>query len=133
MCSLQIDIIVQQFLATIFSSSRTVLYPLYIEDQKHIPNFLDIWCIFDRQNFSFGGLFKTAVLFCKSSISKMVSVKTNKDKNRTPLLKTNFSWLETLSLCPKRFLHSKGPKYAICLWLRLEKLRGSTQSRFDSV
>ena len=59
------------------------------------------------------------VVFCKSSLSKMASVKTNKIKNQTPLLKTNFSCLETLSLGPKRFLHSKGPKNAICLWLIL--------------
>ena len=48
-------------------------------------------------------------------LRKMASVKTNKNKNPTPLLKTNFSWLETLLLGPKRFLHSKGPKKAILL------------------
>ena len=32
----------------------------------------------------------TGVLFCKFSLSKMASVKTNKNKNQTPLLKTNF-------------------------------------------
>ena len=47
----------------------------------------------------------------------MASIKINKNKKQTPLLKTNFSWLETLSLGPKRFLHSKGPKNGICLWL----------------
>ena len=56
------------------------------------------------------------VLFSKSSLSKMANIKTNKNKNRTPLLKTNFSWPETLSLGPKRYLHSKGPKNSICLW-----------------
>ena len=66
-------------------------------------------------------------------LRNMASVKTNKNKNRTPLLKTNFSWLETLSLGPKRFLHSKGPKNAICLWLRLGKLNRSKQCRFDFV
>ena len=63
-------------------------------------------------------MIRSGVLFCKSRLSKMASIKTNKNKKRTPLLKTNFSWLETLSLGPKRFLHSKGPKNAICLWLR---------------
>ena len=62
-----------------------------------------------------------SVLFCKSRLSKMASIKTNKNKKRTPLLKTNFSWLATLSLGPKRFLHSKGPKNAICLWLSHDK------------
>ena len=38
----------------------------------------------------------------------MASIKTN--KNQTPFWKTNFSWLETLSLGPKRYLQSKGPK-----------------------
>ena len=70
-------------------------------------------------HFWFAGLSKSFVPFCKSILSKMASVKTNKNKNRTPLLKTNFSRLETLSFDPKRFLHSKGPKNAICLWLRL--------------
>ena len=41
-------------------------------------------------NFSYGGLPKTNVLFCKSSLSKMASVKTNKNKKWTPLPKTNF-------------------------------------------
>ena len=45
-----------------------------------------------------------------SSLSKVLGLQ---------LLNTNFSRLETLSLGPKRFLHSKGPKNAICLWLRL--------------
>ncbi len=60
----------------------------------------------------------------------MASIKTNKNKKWTPLLKTNFSWLETLSLGPKRFLHSKGPKHAFCLWLRLRK---SEQCRICTV
>ena len=51
----------------------------------------------------------------------MVSIKTNKNENLTPFLKTNFSRQETLSLGLKRFLHSKGPKNVICLWLRLGK------------
>ena len=49
----------------------------------------------------------------------MASFKTNKNKNWTPLVRTNFSKLETLSLGPKRFLYSKGHKSAICLWLTL--------------
>ena len=47
----------------------------------------------------------------------MASVKTNKNKKRTALLKTNFWWQVTLPLGPKCYLHSKGPKNAICLWL----------------
>ena len=74
-------------------------------------------------NFPFGGLSKTNVLFCKSSLSKMASVRTNKNKNLTPLLKANFSRQKTLSLGPKRFLHSKGPKNVICLWLRLGNIK----------
>ena len=42
----------------------------------------------------------------------MASVKTNKNKNPTPLLKTNFG---TLLFGLKRFLHSKGPKNVIVL------------------
>ena len=45
----------------------------------------------------------------------MAILKMRQIKNRTPLQKTNFSLLETLSLGPKRFLHSKGPKNGICL------------------
>ena len=86
----------------------------------YIPNFW-IYDAFLTNNFSFGGLPKTNVIFCKTGLSKMASVKTNKNKNRTRLLKTSFSWIETLSLGPKRFLHSKGPKNVICLWLRLWK------------
>ena len=55
------------------------------------------------------------VLLKKSNLSEMASVKTN--KKQTPLPKTKFSWQESLSLVPKRLLHSKGPKNAICLWL----------------
>ena len=51
----------------------------------------------------------------------MVSVKTNKNKKWTALLKTNFWWQGTLLLGPKRYLHSKGPKNAICLWLSHDK------------
>ena len=63
----------------------------------------------------------------------MVSVKTNKNKNQTPLLKTNFSRQKTLSFGLKRFLHCRGPKNMICLWLRLGKLNGSKQCRIDFV
>ena len=51
-------------------------------------------------NFPFGGLLKTDVLFCKSTLSKMVPVKTNKNKNLTPLPRPNF--------------HDK----KLCLWAR---------------
>ena len=65
------------------------------------------------------------VLFCKSSLSKMASVKTNKIKNQTALWKTNFLRYTTLLLGPKRFLHSEGPKNVICLWLRLGNIKRS--------
>ena len=55
------------------------------------------------------------VLFCKSSLSKMASVKTNKIKNQTELWKTNFLRYTTLLLGPKGFVNSKGPKIAVCL------------------
>ena len=48
-------------------------------------------------------------------------------------LKTNFSWLATLSLGPKRFLHSKGPKNVICLWLRLGNIKQSQICNFPSL
>ena len=35
--------------------------------------------------------------------------------------KINFWWQETLLLCPKQYLHSKGPKNATCLWLSHNK------------
>ena len=54
---------------------------------------------------------------CKSILSKMTSTKTNKNKKCTPLPKTNFWSYTTLLFCLKWFLHSKGPKNAICLWL----------------
>ena len=43
------------------------------------------------------------------TLSEMASTKTNKLKKRTPLLMTNFSYLETLFLGPKPYLYSKGP------------------------
>jgi len=55
----------------------------------------------------------------------MGSAKTN--KNRAILLKTNISWLETLIMGPKRFLHSKCPKNAICLHPRLRISNGIEQ------
>ncbi len=66
-------------------------------------------------NFSFGGVLKKHVLFCKFTLSKMTSTKTNKNKKWTPLPKTNFLSYTTLLLGPKRFVHSKGPKIAFCL------------------
>ena len=56
-----------------------------------------------------------------SQFQNMASIKTNKIKKRTPLLCINFWKLTTLLFCPKRFLHSKGPKNAICLWLSHNK------------
>ena len=53
---------------------------------------------------------------CKSTLSKMTSTKTNKNKKWTPLPKTNFLRYTTLLLGPKRFIHSKGPKIALCLF-----------------
>ena len=55
------------------------------------------------------------VLFCKFSLSKMASIKTNKIKNRTALSSTNFLRHTTLLHGPKRFVNSKGPKIALCL------------------
>ena len=52
---------------------------------------------------------------CKSILSKMTSTKTNKNKKWTPLPNTNFLRYTTLLLGPKRFVHSKGPKIALCL------------------
>ena len=66
-------------------------------------------------------MIRSGVLFCKSRLSKMASIKTNKNKKRTALLKTNFWWQETLPLGPKWYLHSKGPKNAIYLWLSHDK------------
>ena len=57
----------------------------------------------------------------KPCLSKMASIKMNKIKKRTPLHNINFWKLTTLLFCPKRFFHSKGPKNAICLWLRIGK------------
>ena len=44
-------------------------------------------------------------------------LKQTKSKKRTPLPKTNFLRYTTLLLDPKRFVHSKGPKNGICLFL----------------
>ena len=43
-------------------------------------------------------MIRFGVLFCKSRLSKMVSVKTNKNKNLTPLLKTNITIVLNLDL-----------------------------------
>ena len=56
-----------------------------------------------------------------SQFQNMASIKTNKIKKRTPLLYINFWKLTTLLFCPKWFIHSKGPKNAICLWLSHNK------------
>ena len=61
----------------------------------------------------------------------MAMLKMLRIKNRTPLLKTNFSELETFYLDPKRFLHSKGPKNGICLWLNQDKENGHFQNASD--
>ena len=60
----------------------------------------------------------------------MTSVKTSRNKKQTPHL--IFLWLATLSLGPKQYLHSKGLKNTICLWLRLSVLIVE-QCRFDIV
>ena len=62
------------------------------------------------------------VLFCKVKLNKMASIKTNKIEKQTPLPKTNFLRYATLLLRPKRFVHSKGPKNGICLFLWSGKL-----------
>ena len=118
---------------------HTVLWQLYIENQKHVPNFwIYIWCIFARQTTFHLEDVKTDVLLCKSSLSKMASVKTNKIKNQTSLWKTNFLRYTTLFLGPKRFVNSKGPKIALCLryaWLSLyiERRMCSVQYRFWAI
>ena len=61
----------------------------FTEDRLSIFGYIMNFCY--TNNFPFGGLSKSDVLFYKSSLSKMASVKTNKSKNRTSLLKTNFS------------------------------------------
>ena len=60
-----------------------------------------------------------------SQFQNMASIKTNKIKKRTPLHYINFWKLTTLLFCPKRLLHPKGPKNAICLWLRQRKIKPS--------
>ena len=60
---------------------------------------------------------RSGVLFCKSRLSKMTPIKTNNNMKWTTLLKTNFWWQETFLLGLKRFLPSKDPTNAICLWL----------------
>ena len=54
-----------------------------------------------------------------SQFQNMASIETNKIKKWMPLLYINFWKLTTLLFCPKWFIHSKGPKNAICLWLSL--------------
>ena len=77
---------------------------------------LDIWCKNVRQKCRESKKKKFhGGLFCKSRLSKMASTKTNKIEKRTPLPKTNFLRYTTLLLGPKRFVHSKGPKIALCL------------------
>jgi len=62
----------------------------------------------------------------------MASVK--KNKNPTPLLRTNLWWQETSPLSPKSYLHSKCPKNSICVYLRLWKSSGIEQCiRFNFV
>ena len=77
------------------------------------------------QNFGFFWAFsleavnkKTTGRFWKyDNFRKWHPFKWTKTKIPTPLLKTNFSWLETLLLGLKRFLYFQGPKNAIWLCL----------------
>ena len=111
-------------MATGYGNDATMCYGDFILEIKN--TFPIFWYMMHRQTtFHLEACPKAVSFFCKSSLSKMASVKTNKNKNWTPLLKTNFSWLETLFLGPKRFLHSKGPKNVICLWLRLGNIKQS--------
>ena len=55
-----------------------------------------------------------------SQFQNMASIETNKIKKRMPLFYINFWKLTTLIFCPKWFIHSKGPKNAICLRLSLQ-------------
>ena len=113
---------------------HTLSYGNFILKIKNTFPILDIWCIFDRQTtFHLENCQNPMSFFVNPVLSKMASVKTNKNKNQTSLLKTNFSWLETLSFGLKRLLHSKGPKNAIHLWVRLRKFNGIEQCRFDIV
>ena len=87
------------------------------------PHILDIWCKNVRWKCRESKEKLYYVFFCKSRLSKMASAKTNKIEKRTPLPKTNFLSYTTLLLGPKRFVHSKGPKIALCLcytWLSLD-------------
>ena len=75
----------------VHAKSHCPVVALIYEKNNTSPIFRYVHHFCQTNNFSFGGLPKTDVLFCKSSLSKMASVKTNKNKNWTPLLKTNFS------------------------------------------
>ena len=90
-------------------TSHCPLATFYWKSKTH-SQFLDIWCIFDWQT-----------TFHLEDCPKLMSFFVN------PKIWHHF-WiptLETLSLGPKRFLHSKGPKNVICLWLRLGNIKQS--------
>ena len=84
-------------------------------------HFLIYQLVWDLQKMAFARV---------SRYIKIFMAKPNKNKNQTPLLRMNFLWVETFSLGPKRFLHSKGPRNVICLWLRLGNVK---QSRICNV
>ena len=58
-------------------------------------------------------------VFGLAKIGKMAIFKMLRIKNLTPLLKTNFSLLETSHVDLKSYLHSKCSENAVCLLLRL--------------
>ena len=113
----------------------TVLWQLYIENRKHVPNFLMYDAFLLEKQLIIWRIVQNRCPFLKSSLSKIVSVKTYKIRYRTALWKTNFLKYTTFLLGPKRFVNSKGPKIALCLckaWLSLciERQMCNVQYRF---
>jgi len=78
--------------------------PIWRKQKCLLNTGYNLWTFQDTY-LSMGHTIKLLVFKCSS--------KTN--KNLTPLLKHNFSWLETLLLGLKRYLHSKGPQNGLCL------------------
>ncbi len=109
---------------------------LFYDDFKLIiKNTFPIWdlrCILCRQTtFHLEDCPKPLSFFVNPAYVKQHPLKQTKNKIRITLPKTNFSQLETLSLGPKRLLHSKGPKNGICLWLSQDKENGHAQNAPD--
>ena len=113
---------------------HTVLWQLYIENQKQIPNFWIYDAFLLDKQLSIWRIVQTDVLFCKSILSKMASVKTYKIKNQTALWKTNFLRYTTLLLGPKRLVNSKGPKIALFVYVKhgSESILNDAHLTFDT-